>query len=169
MPRPRRRPREDTATTMKVNFRSLRDSGITWEALAQTPVDRIQARAGHEEIGTTSGYVKAAEDLRGEVRRTLRSAALRPAREWAKVWAKSVSARSIREKGSGKGFPWWTRFELSSWRRHPKYVPSSPPWRPWPQRVDRSRGGRRAPRSRQTLPAAYARDGWTIGTLPPLA
>jgi len=57
---------EDTATTMAINFRSLRDSGITWEALAGTPVDRIQARAGHEHIATTLGYVKAVEDLRGK-------------------------------------------------------------------------------------------------------
>lgn len=56
----------DTATTMAVNFRSLRDSGITWEALAGTPVDRIQARAGHEHIATTIGYCKAVEDLRGK-------------------------------------------------------------------------------------------------------
>src|SRR4029077_15931941 len=41
---------EDSATTMRVNFRSLRDSGITWEALAGRPVDRIQSRAGHEHI-----------------------------------------------------------------------------------------------------------------------
>jgi integrase len=62
------RPRllEDTATTMMVNFRSLRDSGITWEALAGTPVDRIQARAGHEHIATTLAYVKAVEDLKGK-------------------------------------------------------------------------------------------------------
>ncbi len=62
------RPRllEDTATTMMVNFRSLRDSGITWEALAGIPVDRIQARAGHEHISTTLGYVKAVEDLQGK-------------------------------------------------------------------------------------------------------
>jgi integrase len=61
------RPRllEDTATTMRVNFRSLRDSGITWEALAGTPVDRIQSRAGHEHIVTTIGYMKAVEDLKG--------------------------------------------------------------------------------------------------------
>lgn len=60
------RPRlpEDTATTMMVNSRSLRDSGITWEALAGTPVDRIQARAGHEHIATTLNYAKAVEEGR---------------------------------------------------------------------------------------------------------
>src|SRR4029077_608566 len=57
---------EDSATTMRVNFRSLRDSGITWEALAGRPVDRIQSRAGHEHISTTLGYVKAVEDLKGK-------------------------------------------------------------------------------------------------------
>ena len=62
------RPRllEDTSTTIAVNFRSLRDSGITWEALAGTPVDRIQSRAGHEHIATTLGYIKAVEDLNGK-------------------------------------------------------------------------------------------------------
>jgi integrase len=62
------RPRllEDTATTMMVNFRSLRDSGITWEALAGTPVDRVQARAGHEHIATTLAYAKEVEDLKGK-------------------------------------------------------------------------------------------------------
>jgi hypothetical protein len=57
---------EDTDTTMRINFRSLRDSGITWEALAGTPIDRIQSRAGHEHIATTLGYVKAVEDLKGK-------------------------------------------------------------------------------------------------------
>jgi integrase len=57
---------EDSATTMAVNFRSLRDSGITWEALAGTSVDRIQSRAGHEHISTTLGYMKAVEDLKGK-------------------------------------------------------------------------------------------------------
>jgi hypothetical protein len=57
---------EDTATTMAINFRSLRDSGITWEALASTPVDRIHARAGHQHIATTLGYAKAVENLRGK-------------------------------------------------------------------------------------------------------
>ena len=51
---------------MRVNFRSLRDSDITWEALAGTPVDRIQSRPGHEHISTTLGYVKAVEDLKGK-------------------------------------------------------------------------------------------------------
>ena len=57
---------EDSATTIRINFRSLRDSGITWEALAGTPIDRIQSRAGHEHIATTLGYVKAVEDLKGK-------------------------------------------------------------------------------------------------------
>jgi integrase len=57
---------EDTDTTIRINFRSLRDSGITWEALAGTPIDRIQSRAGHEHIATTLGYVKAVEDLKGK-------------------------------------------------------------------------------------------------------
>ena len=52
---------------MMVTFRSLPDSGITREALAGTPVDGIQARAGHEHISTTQNYVKAVEDLKGKL------------------------------------------------------------------------------------------------------
>ncbi len=57
----------DTATLRPVDFRSLRDSGITCEALAGTPLQVIKARAGHENIETTLGYVKVAEDLSGEI------------------------------------------------------------------------------------------------------
>lgn len=61
------RPRlyEDSATTMAVNFRSLRDSGITWLAIAGVDVVKIQRRAGHDDVGTTMEYVKQAEDLGG--------------------------------------------------------------------------------------------------------
>ncbi len=52
---------------MMVNFRSLRDSGITWECLQGTPIERIQARAGHEHIATTLGYIKLVEDLAGKL------------------------------------------------------------------------------------------------------
>jgi len=60
---------EDTATTLKLNFRSCRDSGITWLALAKPPVPlvAIQRRAGHEHIVTTAGYVKQAEDIKGTI------------------------------------------------------------------------------------------------------
>lgn len=58
---------EETTTTMGVNFRSCRDSGLTWLALASVPIERIKSRAGHEHIATTLGYVKMAEDLTGKV------------------------------------------------------------------------------------------------------
>jgi len=63
------RPRlfENTATTMGVNFRSLRDSGITWLAIAGVDVVKMQRRAGHDSIETTMGYVKQAEDLTGSI------------------------------------------------------------------------------------------------------
>ncbi len=57
---------EDTATTLRVNFRSGRDSGITWLALLKGPdAVSLQAisRAGHDNIETTEGYVKLAEDI----------------------------------------------------------------------------------------------------------
>jgi len=58
---------EQSATTMKVNFRSWRDTGITWLALAGVDVAKMQRRAGHDTISTTLGYVKMAEDLTGSI------------------------------------------------------------------------------------------------------
>lgn len=55
----------DDATQMPIGFRSWRDTGITWLALAGVDVVRMQRRAGHDAIQTTMGYVKAAEDLSG--------------------------------------------------------------------------------------------------------
>lgn len=46
---------EESATTMKVNFRSWRDTAITWLALAGVDVVKMQRRAGHDEISTTLG------------------------------------------------------------------------------------------------------------------
>jgi hypothetical protein len=63
----RPRLREETATTMQINFRSWRDTGITWLALAGVDVARMQRRAGHDSISTTLGYVKMAEDLTGSI------------------------------------------------------------------------------------------------------
>ncbi len=63
------RPRlfENTATTMSVNFRSLRDSGITWLAITGVDIVKTQRRAGHDSIETTLSYTKAAEDLTGSI------------------------------------------------------------------------------------------------------
>ncbi|MGA7119696.1 MAG: site-specific integrase [Polyangiaceae bacterium] len=58
---------EQSATTMKVNFRTWRDTGITWLALAGVDVAKMQRRAGHDTISTTLGYVKVAEDLSGKI------------------------------------------------------------------------------------------------------
>ena len=58
---------EQTATTMQINFRSWRDTGITWLALAGVDIAKMQRRAGHDEISTTLGYVKMAEDLTGSI------------------------------------------------------------------------------------------------------
>lgn len=44
----------DTATTVQVNLRSWRDSGITWLAMSRTPMQSIMNRAGHEAIQTTT-------------------------------------------------------------------------------------------------------------------
>ncbi len=63
------RPRlyENTATTMHVGFRSWRDTGVTWLALAGVDVAKMQRRAGHDHVTTTIGYVKAAEDVTGSI------------------------------------------------------------------------------------------------------
>ena len=64
----------DTATLLPVNFRSFRDSGITWLALSGVSIQAIRSRAGHEDVETTLGYVKMAEDLAGGLAsRSLRS------------------------------------------------------------------------------------------------
>ena len=56
---------ESTSTLMPVGFRSLRDTGITWMALDGVPLATMQRRAGHDDMNTTMGYVKEAEDLGG--------------------------------------------------------------------------------------------------------
>ena len=48
---------------MPFGFRGWRDTGITWACIASVDVAKIQARAGHDAITTTMGYVKAAEVL----------------------------------------------------------------------------------------------------------
>jgi hypothetical protein len=57
----------DDATQMPIGFRSWRDTGITWLALAAVDVVKMQRRAGHDGIQTTMGYVKNAEDLSGTI------------------------------------------------------------------------------------------------------
>lgn len=52
---------------MMVGFRSWRDTGITWLALAGIDLAKMQRRAGHEDITTTMRYVKAAEDMSGTI------------------------------------------------------------------------------------------------------
>ena len=55
----------DTSTHMPINFRSWRDTGITWLAMSNVDVGKMQRRAGHDSLETTMGYVKVAEDLTG--------------------------------------------------------------------------------------------------------
>jgi hypothetical protein len=49
------------------SFRSWRDTGITWLALAGVDGAKMQRRAGHDDIKTTIGYVKTAEDVSGSI------------------------------------------------------------------------------------------------------
>lgn len=54
-----------SATHIVIDFRSLRDSGITWRFLAGERVEVVQREAGHEKIETTLGYAKEVQDRRG--------------------------------------------------------------------------------------------------------
>lgn len=56
-----------TRTHVQSNFRSCRDSGLTWLALAGVEGTKIMRRAGHDLMQTTMGYVKMAEDLAGDL------------------------------------------------------------------------------------------------------
>lgn len=58
---------ESTMLTVRANFRSWRDTGITWLAIAGVDVARIMRRAGHEDVRATMRYIKAAEDLGGKL------------------------------------------------------------------------------------------------------
>ncbi len=57
----------DTLTLRPLDFRSMRDTGITWLALSGLSLHAVQRRCGHEDIDTTNGYVKMAEDLSGTI------------------------------------------------------------------------------------------------------
>lgn len=57
----------DTPTLRPIDFRSLRDTGITWLALAKVPLSAMQRRVGHEDITQTNSYVKLGEDLSGSI------------------------------------------------------------------------------------------------------
>lgn len=54
-----------STTHMPMTFRGWRDAGITDNAIAKLDLETLRRRAGHEDIKTTLGYVKASEDLTG--------------------------------------------------------------------------------------------------------
>lgn len=56
-----------TLSMVRANFRSWRDSGITWLAMVGLDVAKIMRRAGHDDVATTMRYVKQAEDIDGEL------------------------------------------------------------------------------------------------------
>ena len=55
----------ETEVHLWIDFRSLRDSGISWRFLAEYRAEVIQRESGHEHIGTTLGYAKKVQDRRG--------------------------------------------------------------------------------------------------------
>ena len=56
-----------TTTSAQATFRTWRDSGLTWLALAGVGAVRIARRAGHEDLRMTMRHVKQAEDLTGRL------------------------------------------------------------------------------------------------------
>lgn len=56
---------EETETHLSIDFRSLRDSGITWRFLAGERAEVVQREAGHELFQTTLGYAKEVENRKG--------------------------------------------------------------------------------------------------------
>jgi integrase len=57
---------EASATSKPCGWHDLRATGITWLAVRGLDLAKIQARAGHEDIETTLGYVRLAEAVGGE-------------------------------------------------------------------------------------------------------
>lgn len=53
---------EDTALLRPIDFRSLRDTGITWMAVRGETLHTMRRRAGHRDVETTDRYIKMAED-----------------------------------------------------------------------------------------------------------
>ena len=55
----------DTSTHEMIDFRSIRDTGITWRFLAGERAEIVQREAGHKDLVTTLGYAKEVSDRRG--------------------------------------------------------------------------------------------------------
>lgn len=53
------------ATHKPVTFHDLRSTGLTWAAVRGDSLSMLRARAGHETISTTDGYIRMGENLRG--------------------------------------------------------------------------------------------------------
>ena len=79
---------KSTRTHVQSNFRSGRDSGLTWLALTGLGVDKIMRRAGHDNIQTTMGYLKLAEDLSGDLGEPFAPLPDEPREFWSGVLAR---------------------------------------------------------------------------------
>jgi integrase len=92
----------DTPTTVQANFRTWRDSGITWLALEGVGVDKIMRRAGHDHVGTTLGYVKLAEAIGGNLGTPfppLPAALIKG--HWSTEWSTNGGTKAQRPDNSG--------------------------------------------------------------------
>ena len=68
---------------------------ITWLALSNVDVGKMQRRAGHDSLETTMGYVKAAEDLSGAAGQPF--PALPAGLLWPSLWTRKAKMHG--EKG----------------------------------------------------------------------
>jgi integrase len=97
----------ETETHIEIDFRSLRDSGITWRFLAEHRAEVIQRESGHEHIATTLGYAKEIQDRKGrygEPFPALPASLVRPPSDPDRSVSGNVSARARGQKGRKKGW-----------------------------------------------------------------
>jgi hypothetical protein len=55
----------DSETHKRIDFRTCRDTGITWRFLANESAAVVQREAGHRTLSTTLGYAKQVSDKGG--------------------------------------------------------------------------------------------------------
>ncbi len=55
----------DSGTHEGIDFRTIRDTGITWRFLAGARAEHVQREAGHRELSTTLGYAKEVDNRGG--------------------------------------------------------------------------------------------------------
>lgn len=108
----------ETRTHLMIDFRSLRDSGVTWRFLAGERAEIVQREAGHEHIATTLGYAKEVQNRGGrygEPFPQLPTDLVEPATPTPGPLAQASSQR-----GANRARPWSGRRDLNPRQQAPK-------------------------------------------------